>query len=102
MICTLHAGWAVALARTTTAAQVAPEPDSAVVGGAPTLRQTLPPDLPLDADGIPMRPLSDDELFRLLVALSSHNEPTAMLLAACHASGTPYGHPGWRDCIVSR
>jgi len=102
MVCTIHAGCAVALARTTTAAQVAPERDGAVVSGTPTLRQTLPPDLPLDADGIPMRPLSDDELFRLLIALSSHNEPAAMLLAACHASGRPYGHPGWRDCIVSR
>lgn len=102
MVGILHAGCVVALALATAAAQVAPEPDGVAVGGTPTLRQTLPSDLPLDADGIPMRPLSDDELFRLLVALSSRNEPAAMLLAACHARGRPHGHPDWRDCIVSR
>lgn len=33
----------------------------------------LPSDLPLDRDGIPTRPLSDEELWRLLLALSAAN-----------------------------
>lgn len=61
-----------------------------------------PPGLPLDADGIPTRPLTDDELFRLLVALSARNQPAVELLARCHAAGTPHGHPGWRACILTR
>lgn len=55
--------------------------------------------LPLDADGVPLRPLSDGELFRLLVYLSNRLEAAAVRLARCHAEGTPYGAPGWRACV---
>ena len=53
------------------------------------LRQVLPPDLPLDRDGIPTRPLSDAELYRLLLALSAVNQPAAARIVACHVAGTP-------------
>lgn len=55
--------------------------------------------LPLDADGVPLRPLSDGELFRLLVYLSNQLEAAAVRLARCHAEGTPYGTLGWRACV---
>lgn len=102
MVCALPTGCAVVVALAATVAQGAPEPGGAATETASTLRQMLPPDLPLDADGIPTRQLSDDELFRLLVALSSQNEAAAMRLADCHASGRSYGHPGWRNCVVDR
>ena len=62
---------------------------------------SLPADLPLDLAGVPTRPLTDDELYRLLVALSARNEPAAVLLAHCHAAGLGAGTPGWRHCIVA-
>lgn len=58
------------------------------------------PELPLDAEGIPTRQLTDEELFRLLVALSAHSQPATALLARCHGRGLPYGHPDWRSCIL--
>jgi hypothetical protein len=62
----------------------------------------LPSDLPLDHAGVPTRPLADEELFRLLVALSATNEAAAALLVRCHAAGTPFGNPGWRECVMAR
>ena len=61
---------------------------------------SLPADLPLDMAGVPTRLLTDDELYRLLVALSARNEPATMLLARCQAAGASAGTPGWRDCIM--
>ena len=55
--------------------------------------------LPLDADGIPTRPLNDEELHRLLLALSATNASATTLLTRCHAEGKPYGANGWRTCI---
>jgi hypothetical protein len=60
------------------------------------------PSLPLDEHGIPTRALSDDELFRLLIGMSSVNEGAAMLLARCHSAGAPYRSEGWRTCIMRR
>jgi hypothetical protein len=60
------------------------------------------PGLPLDEHGIPTRALSDDELFRLLIGMSSVNGGAAMLLARCHAAGAPYGSEAWRICIMRR
>jgi hypothetical protein len=68
----------------------------------PALPQSFPPlpsDLPLNADGVPSRPLTDDELHRLLLSLSARNDAAAVLLARCHAAGQGYGAPGWRACI---
>jgi hypothetical protein len=83
------------------------EPAGAMAGSEPQaampgLRQVLPPDLPLDRDGLPTRPLSDAELYRLLLALSAVNQPAAARITACHAAGTPYGHPAWRSCATAR
>lgn len=55
--------------------------------------------LPLDHDGVPLRPLSDAELHRLLIAVSRTLEPAALRLARCHAEGNGYGMPGWRGCV---
>lgn len=60
----------------------------------------LPSDLPLTEEGVPGRPLADEELYRLLVALSARNDPAAALLAACHAEGAQYGTARWRECIT--
>jgi hypothetical protein len=60
------------------------------------------PPLPLDEQGMPMRSLSDDELFRLLVGMSAGNGGAAMLLASCHAAGAPYGSEAWRISIMRR
>ena len=59
----------------------------------------LPSDLPLSPEGVPTRALTDEELFRLLAAMSGRNDVAAALLARCHASGTPFGSEGWRTCI---
>jgi hypothetical protein len=59
----------------------------------------LPSDLPITAEGVPTRPLSDEELFRLLTALSGRNDAAAALLAKCHAEGSPFGAVGWRACV---
>ena len=64
-----------------------------------SFRDHLPADLPLDAQGIPTRPLDDAELHRLLLALSARNEAASLLLAACHAAGQGYGTPRWRACV---
>ena len=66
-----------------------------------SLPADLPTDLPLDPDGIPTRALNDDELWRLLLAMSAKNEAAAALILRCHIGGTPYGHPAWRQCIQS-
>ena len=67
---------------------------------APILqRDLLPPDLPLDAEGMPTRCLDDEELHRLLLAVSEQIEAAPLLLAACHASGRGYGTPGWGGCV---
>ena len=65
---------------------------------------TPPPasDLPLDRDGMPTRPLNDEELHSLLLTLSARNDTAALLLARCHAAGSPYRTPGWRSCIEGR
>lgn len=68
----------------------------------PGLRDRLPADLPLDAEGIPRRPLNDDELHRLLLAFSAVDDRAALLLAACHAAGRGYGMPERRECITPR
>ncbi len=62
----------------------------------------LPPDLPLTEDGVPTKPLNDDELYRLLLALSARNDAAAGLLAGCHSEGAPYGSTGWRACVERR
>ena len=60
------------------------------------------PELPLDAEGIPTRQLTDEELFQLLLVLSAHNQPAAALLTRCHAQGIAYGHPNWRTCVMGQ
>ncbi len=58
--------------------------------------------IPLNADGVPARPLSDPELFRLLLHLSRFLDEASLRLALCHALGMPFGDPGWRACIEGR
>lgn len=58
--------------------------------------------IPLDADGVPARPLSDPELVRLLLHLSRFLDEAGLRLALCHAAGMPFGDPGWRACIEGR
>ncbi len=55
--------------------------------------------IPVDVEGLPARRLSDGELHRLLLHLSRAMEQASLRLARCHAEGTPFGVPGWRDCI---
>lgn len=55
--------------------------------------------LPLDAEGLPARRLTDSELFRVLLRLSQSMDHASLLLARCHAEGVPFGHAGWRSCI---
>ena len=55
--------------------------------------------IPVDRDGYPMQPLSDAELFRVLVALSGHLDNAGVLLALCHAEGAGYPSGGWRECV---
>ncbi|WP_149539294.1 hypothetical protein [Siccirubricoccus phaeus] len=58
--------------------------------------------IPLNADGVPARSLSDPELFRLLLHLSRFLDEASLRLALCHASGVPFGDPGWRACVEGR
>jgi hypothetical protein len=77
-----------------------PEPDRRHLSPFPPL--VLGDDgrpLPLDDRAIPLRPLSDGELFRLLVALSPLLGAATARLARCHAEGTPFGSPEWRACV---
>lgn len=55
--------------------------------------------IPVDADGLPGRRLSDAELHRLLLHLSRFMDAASLRLALCHAQGLPYGATGWRECI---
>lgn len=55
--------------------------------------------IPLDAEGVPLRRLSDAELFRLLLHLSRTMEAATALLIRCHALGLSHTTPGWRACI---
>jgi hypothetical protein len=76
-------------------------PGLAELGAKPEFEvQTFSVDLPLDTDGVPLRPLNNRELHRLLLAHSRHNEAVTQALANCHALGLPYGHPEWRRCIM--
>ena len=65
------------------------------IGQPPAVR---PPGPPPGANGAPARPLTDAELYRLLLVLSAQAQPPMNLLVACY----PFGHPGWRDCITQR
>lgn len=51
---------------------------------------------PLGADGVPARPLTDAEFYRLLLVFSAETRPPMDVLAACY----PFGRPGWRDCVT--
>jgi hypothetical protein len=54
---------------------------------------------PGDKGGRPSRPpLTDAELYRLLLVLSTQAQPPIDVLAACY----PFGRPGWRDCADRR
>lgn len=53
---------------------------------------------PLGADGVPARPLTDAEFYRLLLVFSAETRPPMDILAACY----PFGRPGWRDCVARR
>lgn len=55
--------------------------------------------LPLDAEGLPARRLSDAELHRVLLHLSRVMDEASLRLARCHAEGAPFGTAGWRGCI---
>ena len=58
--------------------------------------------IPLDADGLPTRALSDAELFRVLVQVSQVLDAAGLRLARCHALGDGFGTPSWRACIEER
>jgi hypothetical protein len=58
--------------------------------------------IPLDADGLPSRALSDAELFRVLVQVSQVLDAAGLRLARCHALGDGFGTPSWRACIEER
>ena len=53
---------------------------------------------PPGANAAPARPLTDAELYRLLLVLSTEARPPINALAACY----PFGRPGWRDCVARR
>ncbi|MDB5965781.1 MAG: hypothetical protein JWQ72_2281 [Polaromonas sp.] len=59
-------------------------------------------DSPLNRDGEHQQILTDEELWRRLLALSTTNEAATALIVRCHAAGTPYGHPAWRACVQAR
>ena len=48
--------------------------------------------------GVSARPLTDGELYRLLLVLSAQTRPPLDALATCY----PFGRPGWRDCVTQR
>jgi len=51
---------------------------------------------PLGAHGVPARPLTDAEFYRLLLVFSAQTRPPMDVLAVCY----PFGRPGWRDCVT--
>ena len=53
-----------------------------------------PADIPTDAAGMPTRALSDEEMYRLLVAWSAVSGDVTNALAACHPLS-----PVWRPCV---
>ena len=53
---------------------------------------------PPGANAVPARPLTDAELYRMLLVLSARTRPPMDALAACY----PFGRPGWRDCVTQR
>ncbi|MCI0755557.1 hypothetical protein [Teichococcus vastitatis] len=55
-----------------------------------------------DADGVPLRPLSNEELHRLLLAPSVRSAVATRVLVNCHTLDRPYGHPDWRQCLMDR
>ena len=65
------------------------------IGRPPVVRPLGPPP---GAKGAPARPLTDAELYRLLLVLSAQTRPPMDALAACY----PFGRPGWRDCVAQR
>ncbi len=73
-----------------------PEMRQAPDKGRPPVVRPLGP-LP-GAKGAPARPLTDAELYRLLLVLSAQTGPPMDALAACY----PFGRPGWRDCVTQR
>jgi len=64
-------------------------------GRPPVVR---PSGAPPGGKGAPARPLTDVELYRLLLVLSAQTRPPMDALAACY----PFGRPGWRDCVTQR
>ena len=64
-------------------------------GPPPVVR---PSGAPPGGKGAPARPLTDAELYRLLLVLSAQTRPPMDALAACY----PFGRPGWRDCVTQR
>lgn len=58
--------------------------------------------IPLDEHGVPARPLSDAELFRVLLRLSSTLDEASLRLARCHADVAPFGDRRWRACVEQR
>ena len=71
-------------------------PNDAGIGRPPPAVRPL--GSPPGANDVPVRPLADAELYRLLLVLSVETRPPMDALVACY----PFGRPGWRDCVARR